>query len=296
MSIGFHCGSGEGARGTGFPQYIKTLKSIFPKMEVAQIFASNPKSFFHCSWTDKTCVQVRETCISNNIRLFIHAPYIINPCAWVGGGIDNPDGEKICNLVVNLLERGSTMGAIGLVIHVGKSLKLGETVGISRMVEFCREVLRRSGKKSCRLLIETCAGQGTEVARDLKTFGEFIRLLVSEFGTDTVGACIDTCHVFASGYTMDNLCKIVDDTIGLDNTYLIHLNDSQTECGARVDRHDIINHGKIGGSALGEFCKSVVEKKPDMPFILETPTTEDGSSRAIEFDWFTSLFPNEIEK
>lgn len=290
MSIGFHCGSGEGARGVGFPSYLSGLLTIFPDMKTAQIFASNPKSFFPCSWTDKTCASVAATCAATGVRLFIHAPYIINPCAWTGGGVENPDGEKICSLVVNLMERGKAMGARGVVIHVGKSLKLGEATGVERMREFCKAVLTRSGEGGCPLLIETCAGQGTEVTRELEHFGAFIRGLVDEFGATRVGACVDTCHVFASGYKMETLCEKVQETIRWENVHLIHLNDSQTACGARVDRHDIINHGKIGGEALGVFCKAVVAAKPDAAFVLETPTTEDGSSRLEEIRWFQGLF------
>ena len=289
-SIGFHCGSGDGPRGTTFASYISGLKKTFPHFTAAQIFVSNPKSFYHSNWSDKTCSDVLVSCASNNVKLYIHAPYIINPCAWTGGGAENPDGEKIRSLVVNLLTKGKAMGAYGVVIHVGKSLKLGEEEGMRRMTAFCSAVLDSVGDKGCRLLIETCAGQGTEVARDLRTFGVFIQELVGRYGESRVGSCVDTCHVFASGYKMEGLCTLVGETIGWSNVGLIHLNDSQTACGARVDRHEIVNHGKIGGEALSTFCKAVHAVRPDMSYVLETPMTEDGASRVVEMDWLHGLF------
>ena len=292
--IGYHCGTGVGSNGIGFSSFLRKLYGELPSFSAAQIFAASPKSFAHCAWTPATCNSVKLAVTELNIRLFIHAPYIINPCSWDDkAGADNSGGERLVSLVVNLLQAGARIAARGVVIHVGKSLKLGEKEGIRRMRGFFCAVLDRvkgCGVPCCRLLLETCAGQGTEVARDLGDFGAFVKDLVSVYGADAFGCCIDTCHVFACGYKMTGLADLVGEKIGWSNVGVIHLNDSLTACCAHVDRHANIGEGKIGGEELAVFCKEAASALPGLPFVFETPESDDGSSRLSEMTWFCSLF------
>lgn len=283
-SIGFHCGAGDGPKGTKLVAHMTALKAAGIPLTAAQIFISSPTSYAHCSWADKTCVAIRDYITKASIRLFVHAPYIINPCA--------DDTSDIHNLLLNLLTKAESMGAEGVVIHVGKSLKLGEVEGLRRMRVFFDGVLTAATTTSIRLLIETCAGQGTEVARDLSVFGGFIKDIVATHGAARVGACVDTCHVFASGYPIATLAETVGSTIGWENVHLIHLNDSKTECGKRVDRHECIGYGKIGSTALSTFCKETAVKAPHVAFVFETPDSikDTTNLRHEEHAWFCGLF------
>jgi len=292
--IGYHCGTGVGSHGTGFSSFLHSLHGKLPSFSAAQIFAASPKSFAHCAWTPATCDSVRATVTKLNVRLFIHAPYIINPCSWSDTAGDDTSGwKRLVSLVINLLQKGASMGARGVVIHVGKSLKMGEAEGLRRMRGFFCAVLdaaRDSGVPCCRLLLETRAGQGTEVARDLGVFGAFIQDLVGVYGADTFGCCVDTCHVFACGYKMTGLAALIGEKIGWSNVGVIHLNDSLTACCAHVDRHANIGEGKIGEDELAVFCKEASIAAPGLPFVFETPESDDGTSRAYEMTWFGSLF------
>ena len=292
--IGYHCGTGVGSNGIGFSSFLSKLHGQFPSFSAAQIFAASPKSFAHCAWTPTTCNSVKLAVTELNIRLFIHAPYIINPCSWDDkAGADNSGGERLVSLVVNLLQSGARIAAHGVVIHVGKSLKMGELEGCRRMRGFFCAVLdaaRASGAPCCRLLLETCAGQGTECLRDLRDFGAFVKDLAGVYGAEAFGCCVDTCHVFACGYKMTGLAATIADTIGWSNVGVIHLNDSLTACCAHVDRHANIGEGKIGGEELAIFCKEAASALPGLPFVFETPESENGSSRASEMKWFVSLF------
>ncbi len=290
-SIGFHSGTGSGPRGTKFVQYLTAQKKSIPNLTAAQIFVSSPKSFAHCVWSDETCAEVKSASRSLDIRLFIHAPYLINPCSWCGRTSDpQPESvNRIVDLVADLLSVGAAIGAEGVVIHVGKSLTHGEIEGVERMRAFIKAVMAKCSGPVTRLLIETCAGQGTEVLRDLTHFGTFVKSLVEEFGHERIGACVDTCHVYACGYTMDSLCDIMESSLGWDNIHLVHLNDSSTECGSHVDRHACIDKGHIGASALGRFCCAVADIAPHVAFVLETPCV-DEAQYATEMDWFVDLF------
>ena len=312
--IGYHCGTGVGSNGIGFSSFLSKLHGQFPSFSAAQIFAASPKSFAHCAWTPTTCNSVKLAVTELNIRLFIHAPYIINPCSWddTAGADpssssaarrdepvaqratgDNSSGKRLVSLVINLLQAGARIAARGVVIHVGKSLKLGEAEGLRRMRGFFCAVLdaaKAGGVPCCRLLLETCAGQGTEVARDLGVFGAFVKDIVGVYGAEAFGCCVDTCHVFACGYKMTGLAALVGEKIGWSNVGVIHLNDSLTACCAHVDRHANIGEGKIGGEELAVFCKEAANALPGLPFVFETPESDDGSSRLSEMTWFVSLF------
>ena len=296
-SIGFHCGAGDGPKGTKLVAHMGALKAAGLPLTAAQIFISSPTSYAHCTWTEKTCTTIHDYVTKEGIRLFVHAPYIINPCA--------DDTSDIHSLLVNLLAKAAAMGAEGVVVHVGKSLKLGETEGLRRMRVFFDGVLAASAATSARLLIETCAGQGTEVARDLTVFGVFVKDIVAAHSAARVGACVDTCHVFASGYPIATLAETADVAIGWENVHLIHLNDSKTECGKRVDRHECIGYGKIGSAALATFCKDAATKARHLAFVFETPDTTDvvkdpftaasgakpsACLRHEEHAWFCGLF------
>lgn len=287
-SIGFHCGAGDGPKGTKLVAHMTTLKAAGIPLTAAQIFISSPTSYAHCSWTEKTCTAIHDYVTKAGIHLFVHAPYIINPCA--------EETADIHSLLLNLLTKAASMGAEGVVIHVGKSLKLGEVEGLRRMRVFFDGVLTAAATTtSTRLLIETCAGQGTEVARDLSVFGDFIKGIVAAHGPARVGACVDTCHVFASGYPIVTLAETVGSTIGWENVHLIHLNDSKTECGKRVDRHECIGYGKIGSAALATFCKEAAARAPHVAFVFETPDTSEivkdsANLRQKEHAWFCGLF------
>jgi deoxyribonuclease-4 len=281
-SYGFHASIPDGDKS------IDLLKAGFPTVGALQIFASNPKSFAPCNWSDSKCAKIKSSLLKHEIKLFIHAPYILNPSSW--NPLDPSVAEKQIKLLTSLLVCGEKMGAIGVVIHVGKSLKLGEEEGLLRMEGFCKELLS-STSADCKLLIETCAGQGTEVARNLKTFGTLCKKLVRLYGASRVGVVVDTCHIFAAGYDLAKhprqILTELEEAIGWNIISLIHLNDSDTALGSEVDRHAIIGEGKIGKESLTLFVKEIFKHHPRTSVLLETPVKP--GSREIEMEWLHSL-------
>jgi deoxyribonuclease-4 len=281
-SYGFHASLPEGDKS------IEELNAAFPSLGALQIFASNPKSFALCNWSDAKCSKIKTALLKYEIKLFIHAPYIINPSAW--SPTDPSTSSRQIALLKSLLTCGERMGAKGIVIHVGKALRLGEEEGIHRMEMFCKEVLS-SSTADCKLLIETCAGQGTEVAKNLKTFGTFCKKLVHLYGKKKVGVVIDTCHIFAAGYDLAKhpmeILKEIEESIGWDIVTLIHLNDSETAVGSGVDRHAMIGAGKIGKEPLQRFVSDVFKHHPRVAVVLETPVMI--GSREAEMAWLHSL-------
>lgn len=110
-----------------------------------------------------------------------------------------------------------------------------------------------------------------------------------------IGVCLDTCHLFASGYdirtekTFKNTFDEFDRIVGLKYLFAFHLNDSKGELGEGKDRHENIGKGKLG---LDTFKLLVNEKRfENIPMVLETPFVDDYGYKQ-EIKLLHSLFNN----
>jgi deoxyribonuclease IV len=126
-----------------------------------------------------------------------------------------------------------------------------------------------------KLLIETTAGQGSQVGHTFEEIAYIIKQTKDEL---PIGVCIDTCHIFAAGYDIRNMehlartLKEFDKKIGLSFLYAWHLNDSVKGLGSHVDRHE-----QLGDGELGLDCFRAIMRHPQlraMPKYLETPGPE----------------------
>ncbi|MGB8468108.1 MAG: deoxyribonuclease IV [Candidatus Babeliales bacterium] len=196
-----------------------------------------------------------------------HASYLINCAAF-----DDAIWQKSIAGLVDELERCATLGIPYLVLHPGSAKTQDKQASITRVSQAINEALTRIPHLKTMLLLETMAGQGSVLGA---TFAEIHAIRAQVDQKKHVGACIDTCHVFAAGYDIGTstgyarMKKEFDATIGLTHLKVIHVNDSKKECGSHVDRHEHIGKGKIGieGFALlmndADFFA--------IPKILETP-------------------------
>ena len=179
-------------------------------------------------------------------KLYVHSPYLINLAATPG---EKEDFHVTC--LKKCLDAAREMGFRGVVVHVGKSVKLGAAEALENMRWAVEQVLPHASA-DCPLLLETPAGQGTEMLTDLEQFVEF----VSSFSDRRFRICVDTCHVFATGYDPLDYIKYVHE-VDADLLRLVHFNDSETACGACVDRHASMGMGQIGlekMTAIAEWC------------------------------------------
>ncbi len=120
------------------------------------------------------------------------------------------------------------------------------------------------------LLLENCAGTGGTIGRSL----EELATLVDRLGRHPrLGVCLDSCHLWASGYdvtdpeALDALLDEFDEAIGLDRLRALHVNDSQTPLGSNRDRHANIGEGLIG-KKLSVFLGN--PRLQDLPAVVET--------------------------
>jgi deoxyribonuclease-4 len=185
---------------------------------------------------------------NNNINLYIHAPYVIN----LATKYEDPWQIEYMS---RTMEYGAKLGAKGVVIHVGKSTNQELSIALDNMSNAVSQILEKTDP-SCPLLIETPAGQGTEMLRDMVEFSEFIKKFIPEdpLVSSKIGACLDTCHVFAAGHKPSEYIQYIGDR-GL--LRLVHYNDSNDICGSCKDRHALVGQGHIGiaeMTAVADYC------------------------------------------
>lgn len=191
---------------------------------------------------------------------YVHTPYYINFAS------DNSKTrEASIRVVREELERGSLIGVKAVMTHLGSSKDYTREEALKLAAAGIKSVMRRY-EGSAKLLLEISAGTGNVMG---DTFEELEQIMG---GDNRVGICLDSAHMFASGYDIktkegfDSVLKTIKRTIGLEKIKLIHANDSMVGLNERKDRHDHIGDGKIGI----EGFKNLIKAFPEVGFILET--------------------------
>jgi deoxyribonuclease-4 len=208
---------------------------------------------------------------NNNMQCVIHASYTINLSkTW------DEYSSHIHQLLVEI-ELAELVGAIGVVIHMGKQLDLSKEEAYNNMYTSLLYISNKI-KSNILIFLETPAGQGTEICYQIQDFAYFIRKFIHNKNKEICKRfkiCLDTCHIFSAGYdlrtlgTIDMYFDTLEELIGLRHIGLVHLNDSKTELGSNVDRHESLGKGMIGKSGIKILVKYF--KKNNIPIILETP-------------------------
>lgn len=219
------------------------------------------------------------------LSIFAHANYLINLAA-----INPQFHANSLRALSEELVRADQLELPFLVLHPGAHLGAGEEIGLTKIVASIDEVLRKLPKLKTRIALETTAGQGSCLGHKFEQIA-FIIDKVRE--PERLCVCLDTAHVFAAGYDIGGEAAIkktfreFDRVIGLDRLAALHLNDSKTARGSRVDRHEHIGKGKIGLDAFRYIMRSPRFKK--IPKVLETPKGKDLAEDVMNLKTLRSL-------
>lgn len=199
----------------------------------------------------------------NNIELdkvIVHAPYIVN--------LANPDNmEFSIDFLTNEVERCNLLGMKYLVLHPGSSVNVSREEGIANIIKGLNTIL--TNNNNICICLETMAGKGNELGRN---FLELKEIIDGVNFKDSIGVCMDTCHLFDSGIDITDFDKVLDDfdkQIGLNYLKCIHINDSKNIFSSHKDRHENIGYGNIGFDILIKIIYN--ERIKNIPKILETP-------------------------
>ena len=217
---------------------------------------------------DKYFEKIKETGVTVATS---HSSYLINIASPV-----KELNEKSYNALKEEMERCEMLKIPNLVMHPGSHVGTGEEPGIKRIIKNLNKLFKELKNNNVCLLLETTAGQGSNLGYTFEQIGEMIDGVKVQ---DHIGVCLDTCHIFAAGYPIGDpkeykkTMKKFDDIIGLDKLKIIHMNDSKKEFGSRRDRHEHIGKGHIGIEAFRNIVND--KRLKNVPMILETPKEEE---------------------
>lgn len=242
---------------------------------VFQFFSRNPRGSSSKKLDIEDVEEMNRILKENDFGpLLAHAPYIINLASYkpniygMAKGILKEDYKKLNELSIPYFT-----------FHPGNHVGKGTEYGIERIVEALNEII--TGDEKTMLLLETMAGQGTEIG---KTFEELKEIIARVEYEELLGICLDTCHIHAAGYNivddLDGVLEEFDRVLGIDRLKAIHLNDNMMDYGSKKDRHAKIGEGTIGIDAIKNIINHPILK--EIPFYLETPNELEGYKKEIE--------------
>ena len=254
----------------GASMAIERARSI--KCTAMQMFVKNNMQWFARPLARDEITRFREHRQRGELlSVFAHANYLINLAAT--------NGQFHANSIRSLSEelvRADQLELPFLVLHPGAHLGAGEEAGLEKIVESIDLVFSGLRKVKTRIALETTAGQGSCLGNRF----EHLACIISRVREPKrLCVCLDTAHIFAAGYDISSEASArktfreFDQVIGLDRLVAIHLNDSKTACGSRVDRHEHIGKGKIGLPAFRFIMRDRRFRK--IPKVLETPKGKD---------------------
>jgi len=211
------------------------------------------------------------------LSVFGHANYLINLAAT------NPlfHTNSIRALAEELV-RADQLELPFLVLHPGAHLGAGEDAGLKKIVDSIEEVFRKIPKVKTKIALEITAGQGSCIGH---RFEHLAHIIANVREPERLRVCLDTAHLFAAGYEIDSESGVrktfheFNRVIGRNRLVAIHVNDSKTGRGSRVDRHEHIGKGQIGLDAFRFIMQSPRFSK--IPKVLETPKGKDLAEDVI---------------
>jgi len=185
------------------------------------------------------------------------------------------------------LVRAVALGADFLVAHPGSGRGSSARQAIEEMARALRQATRGLKLDGLRILLENTSGMGTALGA---RFEELAAIL--DAAPDLpLGVCLDTAHMFHAGYDirteagLERTVEAIERTVGLDRVFVLHMNDSKTPLGSRVDRHEHIGKGKVGLEAFRRILNHPMLSTKGAhglagrAFILETPLEAPGDDR-----------------
>jgi deoxyribonuclease-4 len=255
-----------------------------------QLFVSNPRSAELSNVENYSNIanELYDYCNKNSFQLVIHTPYTINLAKEPKANkrmLDLKDCYWI-NLVINQLLVSDIINSIGVVIHVGKYTTNTKENAIEYMrnaIQYIIKQMKNQNIKS-KLIIETPAGAGTELLTDIDDFISFY----NNFSKDELkylGICIDTAHIWSSGYDINEYYKYISKR-NLKDILVIHLNNSKKDQGSNADMHETIFDGKIPIKDLEKFIINLKNNKAVPIIILEKPSDKILKK---ELNWIKNL-------
>jgi deoxyribonuclease-4 len=259
MLIGAHVSTGGGL--------VRAIERAEERTcDAIQIFNQSPRRWRPTRYSDDDFAEFREAMANSRVEVVaIHMIYLINPAAK-----DREMQRKSLESLTHALRVGDGIGALGVVVHPGALKDDTRTNARKRAIKLIKEALARSER--CPIIYENTAGSPQLLGLD---FDETAELIEATGGAKRLGLCIDSCHLWATGYDVrtpegtKDLVDEIDAKVGLDQLKLLHVNDSRDDRGSNRDRHAPIGKGEVGRKGFRAFLGE--RRLQNVPAVLEGP-------------------------
>ncbi len=252
--------------------------------EAMQVFNQSPRAWRPTRWKPDDVAEFLSLRKDSPVKsVTIHAVYLINPATK-----DREMRKKSADSLIHALRMGDEIRADGVVLHPGSTVGEPQEEALSRVGEMLRHALSES--EGCRLLLENTAGAGNTIGRSFEELRELIDLAG---GDKRIGICLDSCHMFASGFditTADRLSDVIDSyakVVGMRRLKCLHVNDSLTALGSNRDRHAPPGDGEIGPRGCAAFLSEPRFEK--LPALFEGPGVDGHAPEKADVDTMKKL-------
>ncbi len=236
------------------------------------LFTKNQRQWTSPALSNQSINSFKENCQKYNFSPFHilpHDSYLIN--------LGNPDKEALDKSQIAFqdeMKRCELLGLKYLNFHPGSHLN---KISINECLKLIAESINIAieNTEDVCAVIENTAGQGTNLGHNFEQIAEIINYIDDK---NRIGVCLDTCHLFTSGYEISNdigykfTFEEFDKIVGFKYLKGMHLNDSKKELGSKVDRHESLGKGFIGIELFKNIMKD--PRFDNIPLILETPNDE----------------------
>jgi len=244
-----------------------------------QVFADNPTAWRRRTEPPTELPKFRRRIAELDIGpIAIHAAYLINLA-----GPEDDFRERSVAVLAEELRVAPGFGARFVNVHTGSHKLTGLEAGIDRVGEGVARALAESpdGPDAAMLVLENSAGGGGGVGTTVEELGAVLEA-AERHGADParVGLCLDTAHLWGAGHRIsdaegvDALVDEIDRRIGIGRVVMMHLNDSKSALGSRLDRHEHLGAGEIGAAGIQRWLTH--PRLAHVTYYLETPGMDEG--------------------
>jgi deoxyribonuclease IV len=245
-----------------------------------QFFTKSPQGGMVKPIDPADAEKFRKICKKNGIKFIAaHCSYLINLAKPFSGA------PWMKRDLTNDFARLHLLGGTGVIVHIGKSLSIDRDAAIKNVIENSKKIIDETSLTNLEYILENTAGQGSEIGYRIEELAAIWKAL-KPFSL-RAKSCLDTAHFWGAGYDISSekavaaALDLYDAAVGIKTLACIHFNDSKKHCGSRVDRHDNIGDGSIGGEGLAAIAKFAEAKS--IPLIIETPQ-KDGKSHLDDIE------------
>lgn len=230
------------------------------------MFTKNQRQWQAKPLDEKNILAFRENLARSGIapqHVLPHDGYLIN--------LGNPDPDKRQNSLNAFIDEARRVEQLGLSLlnfHPGSHLQqISEEEGLDLIAAGLRQAIAQT--RAVVFVLECTAGQGTNLGY---TFEQLAQIIERVGSRERMGVCLDTCHLYAAGYDIKDNYQAVfahfDQVLGLDLLKGMHLNDSKSTLGQKLDRHHSLGDGHLGWEVFARIMRD--GRFDGIPLILET--------------------------